>query len=182
MADGSTSPGARSRVYPDWLRRDLRSDHAGEAGAVAIYRGILAVSRNAEVREFATRHLETESRHLALMEQLVPDIDRSSLIAMWKPAGFLLGALPALFGARAVYATIGAVETFVDYHYQEQLDRLEDSPEWAHLREQLAACREDELEHRDEAYGHVRQGLLTRLWGAFIGAGSAAAVALARRY
>ena len=31
---------------PAWLRRDLRSDHAGESGAVEIYRGILAVSRS----------------------------------------------------------------------------------------------------------------------------------------
>ncbi|NNM01748.1 MAG: demethoxyubiquinone hydroxylase family protein [Gammaproteobacteria bacterium] len=160
----------------------MRSDHAGEAGAVAIYRGILAVSRDADVRDFAARHIETESRHLALMEQLVPGIDRSSLLALWLPAGYLLGAVPALFGARAVYATIGAVETFVDGHYQEQLDRLAGLPEWAGLHEQLSACRDDELQHRDEAWAHVRHGALSRFWTAFIGAGSAVAVALARRF
>ena len=32
---------------------DLRSDHAGETGAVAIYLGILAVSRDPAVRQFA---------------------------------------------------------------------------------------------------------------------------------
>jgi hypothetical protein len=32
---------------PEWLGGELRSDHAGEWGAVMIYRGMLAVSRNA---------------------------------------------------------------------------------------------------------------------------------------
>ena len=48
--------------------RDLRSDHAGEAGAVQIYRGILAVSRNEVVRAFARQHMATEQRHLAFFE------------------------------------------------------------------------------------------------------------------
>ena len=44
------------------LAGDLRSDQAGETGAVWIYRGLLAVSRDAGVREFAQRHLVTEKK------------------------------------------------------------------------------------------------------------------------
>ena len=40
-------------ALPAWLIRDLRSDHAGETGAVAIYRGILAISQSNEIRSFA---------------------------------------------------------------------------------------------------------------------------------
>ena len=42
-----------------WLERELRSDHAGETGAVFIYRGIAAVARwrnSAELLGFAERH------------------------------------------------------------------------------------------------------------------------------
>lgn len=169
--------------YPHWFERDLRSDHAGEAGAVAIYRGILAVTRDATLRDFARHHLETEARHLALMEHLLPRKRRSHLLVVWRSAGFLTGALPALFGPTAVYVTIDAVESFVDRHYAAQLDALARDPEWDQLREQLAACRRDELAHRDEARcaSNGERGFLMRLWRRLVGAGSAAGVAVARR-
>ena len=43
------------------LAREMRSNHAGETGAVWIYRGILAVSSNAKVRTFALHHLKPKS-------------------------------------------------------------------------------------------------------------------------
>ncbi|NIM27417.1 MAG: demethoxyubiquinone hydroxylase family protein, partial [Gammaproteobacteria bacterium] len=70
---------------------------------------------------------------------------------LWRMAGFTTGALPALFGARAVYVTIDAVETFVDGHYGAQIEALGARPEWRALRALLDACRADERAHRDEA-------------------------------
>ena len=99
----------------------LRSDHAGETGAVFIYKGILAVSRDTSVRAFANRHLETERRHLQVMERMLAAKDRSRLLTAWRLAGWVTGALPALFGAAAVYRTIDAMESFVDRHYAEQM-------------------------------------------------------------
>ena len=92
------------RVAAD-LVGDLRSDHAGETGAVWIYRGLLAVSRDAGVREFAKRHLATEQGHLDKVEAVLPWPQRSRLLPGWRVAGFMTGALPALLGPRAVYAT-----------------------------------------------------------------------------
>ncbi len=162
---------------------DLRSDHAGELGAVWIYRGLLAVSRDAGVREFARRHSATEQVHLDKISALLPWPQRSRLLPAWRVAGFLTGALPALFGARAVYATIAAVETFVDQHYQHQIDKLQNRPEHAELLSLLLQCQHDECEHRDEATALAGKppGLLLRAWCAVVGNGSAAAVALARR-
>ena len=133
---------------PASLVAELRSDHAGETGAVWIYRGVLALSSDADLRSFA----------------------------------------PALAGPRAVYATIAAVETFVDEHYQQQLDRIAALPAAEReaatpLRDVLAHCQADECHHRDEAQalrGSPPGGLL-RGWCAMVGAGSAAAVSLARR-
>ena len=162
---------------------DLRSDHAGELGAVWIYRGLLAVSRDAGVREFSRRHGLTEQMHLDKISALLPWPQRSRLLPAWRVAGFLTGALPAFFGPRAVYATIAAVETFVDQHYQHQIDKLQNRPEHAPLLALLLQCQHDECEHRDEATALTGKppGLLLRTWCAAVGNGSAAAVALARR-
>jgi len=170
------------RVAQD-LAGDLRSDHAGETGAVWIYRGLLAVSRDPGVREFAKRHLVTEQGHLDKIEAVLPWPQRSRLLPGWRVAGFATGALPALFGPRAVYATIAAVETFVDQHYQQQIDKLTNRPEHAQLMALLIECQQDECEHRDEALALQNQppGWLLRAWCRLVGSGSSAAVALARR-
>ena len=176
-------------ALPRALVADLRTDHAGEAGAVMIYRGVLAVSRDAAVRGFATRHLYTESRHLASIEAVLPARQRSRLLPLWRAAGWLTGALPALVGPRAVYATVEAVETFVDRHYAEQIERI-DRAEASHrdpavdaVRALLAACREDELAHRDDAAQRLTAppGVALRLWSWLVGAGSAAAVRVSRK-
>ncbi|HEV7265272.1 MAG TPA: demethoxyubiquinone hydroxylase family protein [Falsiroseomonas sp.] len=168
---------------PDWLVRELRSDHAGETGAVMIYRGILAVSRDAAVRNFAARHRATEQGHLDLLEQLLPPARRSKLLPIWKVAGFLTGALPSLFGPRPVHVTIDAVETFVDHHYQQQLDRLDAERIHPEIRALLAVCQAEEVEHRDEAreLSGGPPGSVLRLWGWIVGNGSAAAVVAAKR-
>ena len=169
-------------VPPD-LVADLRTDHAGETGAVWIYRGILALSRDAALREFAARHLATEQQHLALVCELLPPRQRSWLTGPWRLAGFLTGALPALFGPRVVYASIAAVETFVDRHYEEQIRALDGRPEHAPLQALLRTCQADECDHRDEARalaGPVAARWPLRLWCAIVGSGSAFAVKIAR--
>ncbi len=176
--------GERPDGFPPWLVRDLRSDHAGEIGAVAIYVGILRISRDPEVRRFAESHLETERSHLERIESVLPVEDRGRLVPVWRVAGFLTGAVPAMFGRGAVYATIDAVESFVDRHYADQIRKLADSELHPDLRSLLAQCREDEVLHRDEARASLTRpdGHVARLWRWLVGVGSAAAVVLARRF
>jgi len=170
-------------ALPRDLVAELRSDHAGETGAVWIYRGVLALARDPALRDFARRHRDTEAEHLRLIANVLPWPRRSRLLVPWRAAGFLTGALPALCGPRAVYATIAAVETFVDHHYQQQIDRLQGLPEHAALRELLLACQADECHHRDEAQAASGPppGPLLRAWCALVGRGSAVAVTIARR-
>ncbi|HQT38598.1 MAG TPA: demethoxyubiquinone hydroxylase family protein [Acidocella sp.] len=162
---------------------DLRSDHAGETGAVAIYRGILAMSRDLAVRNFAVAHLATEQEHLARLGAILTPGRRSILLPVWRVAGWLTGALPALVGPRAVYATIDAVETFVDHHYDEQVRKLPGHGSAGALRALLVACQADEVEHRDQARaaGTGAAGTLTQAWKWLVGTGSALAVMAARR-
>ena len=172
-----------AQPLPAWLEAELRSDHAGETGAVLIYRGILAISRDPAVRDFAARHMVTEQGHLRLIETVLPPPQRSVLLPIWRVAGWVTGALPALFGPRAVFATIDAVESFVDHHYQQQIDRLDRERSHPSLRAMLAQCQEEEIHHRDEARGLATAppGPILRAWAAMVGAGSKAAVMAAKR-
>ena len=177
---------------PATLIAELRTDHAGETGAVMIYRGILATARDDGVRRFSQRHLATEESHLAGIDPLLAPRDRSRLLPLWRAAGWLTGALPALAGPRAVYATIEAVETFVDQHYAEQIDSIEAldprriQPRLQALRALLQNCRADEVEHRDEAAALFATGgpppsLALRIWVWSVGHGSSVAVKICRR-
>ena len=167
---------------PQDLWPALRSDHAGETGAVCIYRGILAVTRDPSIAAFAREHQATEEEHLRVMELLLPRQRRSQLLPVWRLAGWLTGALPALFGAPAVYRTIDAVESFVDLHYREQIDQLSGQENYQELRRILQQCRDDELTHRDEARGRLgAPGLIGRLWTSMVGGGSRVGVIIASR-
>jgi ubiquinone biosynthesis monooxygenase Coq7 len=174
---------ASTAPLPAWLAAELRSDHAGETGAVMIYRGILALAKDPALVDFARRHMATEQGHLDLLEQVLPPRDRSRLLPIWRVAGFLTGFLPGLIGPRAVYATIDAVESFVDHHYQQQLDRLDAEGIEPRLRAVLAQCQAEEVHHRDEARDATGTppGPLLRGWAWLVGAGSAAAVSAAKR-
>lgn len=168
------------------LERELRSDHAGETGAVWIYRGLATVAGwrgDAALAEFARRHGATEAEHLRLVEDWLPPARRSRLLPAWRVAGWLTGALPALAGPRAVHATIAAVETFVDRHYQQQIDHLRAHGGPDGLLPLLLRCQADECHHRDEAAALAgpRRAWWLRAWCALVGAGSAGAVVLARR-
>ena len=82
--------------------RELRSDHAGETGAVYIYKGIRAVARwrqDAELLAFARQHGDTEAEHLHLMEDWLPAERRSRLLVPWRMAGWMTGRCPHCLAA-----------------------------------------------------------------------------------
>jgi demethoxyubiquinone hydroxylase (CLK1/Coq7/Cat5 family) len=178
---------SQASAFPIHLLQELRSDHAGETGAVFIYQGIVAVAKlrgDTDLITFAQRHGETESEHLRLIEDWLSPQHRSRLLGPWRIAGWLTGALPALFGPRAVYATIAAVETFVDQHYQQQIDYLNQHGGPEGLLELLKRCQADECHHRDEAasLAGAPASRVLHAWCALVGFGSAGAVKIARRW
>ena len=174
---------AENTNYPKWLAAELRSDHAGELGAVMIYRGILAVAAQPALRAFAEEHLATERQHLQAMESLLSPSKRSRLQWPWRAAGWLIGALPALIGAQWVYATIHTVETFVDAHYRQQIARLKTELPANPVTEILERCRADEVMHQQDATARA-EGIPSRalsLWLQTVDLGSRAAVLVARK-
>lgn len=169
-------------TLPEWLISELRTDHAGETGAVEIYNGILAVSSDRDVIAFASVHRTTEASHLQEISSLLVDNKVSYFLPVWRALGWITGALPALFGPRAVFATIEAVETFVDRHYQAQIDRLRKEGGDPRLIDLLDRLRRDEVEHLHDARARRGgpPGMALRIWLWLVGQGSKGAVSIAR--
>jgi ubiquinone biosynthesis monooxygenase Coq7 len=137
----------------------IRVDHAGEYGAVQIYRGQRAVFDRAAAKTHAASiiaHMEAgEQEHLKTFDRLIGERGvRPTLMApIWRIAGFGLGAATALMGEKAAHACTAAVEEVIEQHYLRQSERLGNAdPE---LRTLIDRFRADETQHKDTA---IEQG------------------------
>lgn len=140
------------------LHEMLRVDHAGEYGAVQIYRGQRAIfDRSANRGDIADRLKEMEdgeAAHLKTFDRLLAErrVRPTLLAPLWNAAGFALGAATALMGEKAAMAATAAVEDVIEKHYAAQAEELEASePE---IAETVARFREDELGHKATAEAH----------------------------
>lgn len=164
----------------------LRVDHAGELGAVAIYRGQRAVlgERRGQARisgQLADMEAH-EAAHLARFDQLVAErgVRPTALAPVWRLAGFALGAGTALLGPKAAHACTEAVETVIAEHYAGQIEELAELE--PALAGELAAFREEELAHRDLAAAEgAREAPGYRLLAAAVEAGCRAAIKLSEK-
>ncbi len=161
----------------------MRSNHAGETGAVWIYKGAKCISWNSRIIDMANEHGQTEQQHLVVIEHLVAPEQRSRLLPLWRLSGFMLGFLSGLCGYRAFCITIDAVETFVEQHYQEQIQYLAHSAGNPALQAVLERCCAEEVEHQHDAaskHGIKQRSLIQNAWRFVVGTGSNVAVHLAK--
>ncbi|MGI9170297.1 MAG: demethoxyubiquinone hydroxylase family protein [Caulobacteraceae bacterium] len=175
-------PGGASRRRAEILR----VDHAGELGAVYIYRGQRAVMGVAAGREAIAGQLAEmeahEARHLARFETLLTASRvRPTLLApLWRAAGFALGAGTALMGEKAAHACTEAVESVIEAHYAGQIAELGEREPG--LAAELAVFRDEELAHRDQAVAAgARQARGYPILAGVIAAGCRAAIALSEK-
>lgn len=148
------TPGPRANR----LAEMLRVDHAGEHGAVEIYRGQLAVfgvlPGKAALAETLCVMEEGEAEHLSTFNRLLAEHGArpTVLSPVWTVAGFGLGAVTALMGEKAAMACTAAVEEVIEKHYAKQAEALGAAePELAGT---IKAFRDDELEHKRTAEEH----------------------------
>lgn len=168
------------------LSEILRVDHAGELGAVHIYRGQRAVLGAARGHERAASQLEEmeghEAVHLARFDALLNErrVRPTVMAPLWRVAGFALGAGTALLGDKAAHACTEAVETVIEQHYAGQIAELADrDPE---LAAELAKFRDEELAHRDIAIEEgARDAVAHPLLTAVIQAGCRAAIKISEK-
>lgn len=168
------------------LAEILRVDHAGELGAVHIYRGQRAVLEQAPAHGRVAEQLAEmeghEAVHLARFDQLLTDhrVRPTALAPMWRLAGFALGAGTALMGAKAAHACTEAVESVIEGHYAGQIAELAGrEPE---LAAELSKFRDEELAHRDLAVEEgAREAPGYGLLSAVIRAGCRAAIKISEK-
>lgn len=125
-----------------------RVNHAGEWGAVYIYKGQAFVLPNdADIQHMQQQeeeHLKAFTKHL-VQHQTRP----SWLQPLWAVGGFVLGAATAFMGRKMAHTCTVAVEEVIEEHYAEQLQELQgQEPELAGLIEKFA---KEEAEHRQMA-------------------------------
>jgi len=168
------------------LAEILRVDHAGELGAVAIYRGQRAVLGQAPGHERAAGQLEAmeahEAAHLARFEALLNarQVRPTALAPIWRLAGFALGAGTALMGDKAAHACTEAIESVIEEHYAGQIAELAGhEPE---LAAELSVFRDEETAHRETALAEgAREAFAYPLLAAVIRTGCRAAIRLSER-
>lgn len=168
------------------LAEILRVDHAGELGAVHIYRGQRAVLGAAAGHERIAGQLgEMESHeavHLARFDKLLSDhrVRPTAMTPLWRVAGFALGAGTALLGEKAAHACTEAVESVIEQHYAGQVAELDGrEPE---LAAELSKFRDEELAHRDQALEEgAREAPGYTLLSAVIRAGCRAAIKISEK-
>lgn len=164
----------------------IRVDHAGEYGAVQIYRGQLAVFERVGAHAHAARvigEMEAgEKEHLRTFDRLIAERGvRPTLMApIWRVAGFGLGAITALMGERAAHACTEAVEEVIENHYARQSERLgRDDPE---LKDVIDRFREDEITHKETAIAQgARQAPGYPVLSALIKLGCGAAIRISEK-
>lgn len=133
--------------------RILKVNHAGEHGAVHIYRGQALVSRLraprilAELREFQ-RH-EEGHRALFWAELQRRGKPRCGSYHLCATGGYVLGLVTGVLGPSAVAATTVAVERVVLRHLDAQLLALREIDPSAYST--IAAIVREEREHHDRA-------------------------------
>lgn len=150
-----TATRAKSGIPESRIQEMLRVDHAGEYGAVQIYKGQRAIFNKVHGKELISGLLlemeEEEQKHLQKFDELLGENKMGPTVfsPIWNIAGFALGAGTALMGEKAAMACTSAVEEVIEQHYADQAEELGD--EEAELRDTVLEFREDELAHKETA-------------------------------
>lgn len=156
MTDHPSTPGDDARRARE--AEFIRVDHAGEFGAVQIYRGqraVFSAARGKEQVAALIAEMEAgEHAHLRTFDRLIAErrVRPTALAPIWRIAGFGLGAATALMGEKAAHACTAAVEEVIEGHYARQAAALgEADPE---LRGVIEEFRADEIGHKETALAH----------------------------
>lgn len=135
----------------------LRVDHAGEFGAVHIYRGqITALQSASDKRDTLAKIQEMgdqEKVHLDTFNRILTErrIRPSLLSPLWQCGGFFMGAVTALISDKSAMACTEAVETVIDSHYAMQINYFEHDATPDSILDDLKQFQQDERAHKQEA-------------------------------
>ena len=147
--------------------RILKVNHAGEHGAVNIYRAQIFVSRLTapQMTDMLIHFITHEQRHRALFWGLMQarDVRRCKSYLLCGIGGYVLGFVTALLGSQAIASTTYAVESVVLGHLEQQIIALDETDKEA--RNTIADIVEEEQAHHDQGRALIETG---KYWPALI--------------
>ena len=151
----------------------LRVNHAGERGAICIYRAQIAVARwrAPECVGALMDMLAHERSHFRTFDLLLRQrgVRSCRALALWAVGGWSLGMFTALFGARAIWVCTAAIESTVNAHLEHQLAFLKSDAE---VFAAVQSIQADEQAHQNHATQQVGEpsGPYAMLWHLVTGA------------
>lgn len=144
-------------AHQDFASRVLKVNHAGEHGAVNIYRGQIVLARLTAPRMVAElltfKGHEEGHRAIFLAELSRRGLPRCRSYWLCGLGGFVLGLVTGAAGRSAIAATTVAVERVVLRHLAHQLIMLEGRDEAA--AQAVRAIVLEERAHHDQAGAHL---------------------------
>jgi ubiquinone biosynthesis monooxygenase Coq7 len=139
------------------VARILKVNHAGEYGAIRIYRAQIRVARRLypDIVPFLEETLGHEIEHCALFRNAMParGAKPCRVLSLWGNGGLVLGFLTALLGRQGIWICTEAVEATVHRHLDDQLHFLQTRD--AELHVLIAAIQHEELHHLNYARERV---------------------------
>jgi ubiquinone biosynthesis monooxygenase Coq7 len=140
------------------IARILKVNHAGEFGAIRIYRAQLLVARwrLSDLVPFLTETLSHEIAHCQSFLDAMPGrrTRPCGAMSLWGIGGLALGLFTALTGRNAVMACTKAVEQTVHRHLEEQTRFLAGKDEG--LKALITTIQIEEKAHLSYAIAHLR--------------------------
>lgn len=155
------------------IRRILTVNHAGEYGAIRIYRAQLWIARRLypDIVPFLEETLGHEVEHCAKFREAMPSRGARPCRTMWLwgQGGHVLGFVAGLAGRQGVWICTEAVEATVHRHLDDQLFYLRDrDPD---LFAVIEGIQDEELQHLSHASERIAtRSFLTRSAAATIAA------------
>lgn len=140
------------------VARIVKVNHAGEYGAIRIYRAQLFVARllYPTLVPMLAGILRHEIEHCARFRQAMPERHARPcrIMALWGQGGLILGALTAMLGRQGIWICTAAVEETVHRHLTEQRAFLAARDPALHAL--IAEIERQELDHLDCARRNLR--------------------------
>lgn len=136
----------------DTPRKILKVNHAGECGAINIYRSQILFSRifYKDLIPLLESFKKDEERHRDIFWKEIVARNGIRCKSYWLCGlgGFLMGVISSLLGRRGIMACTWAVESVVITHLHEQLIYLASKDDLA-AYSAIESILEDEVNHRD---------------------------------
>jgi ubiquinone biosynthesis monooxygenase Coq7 len=145
------------------IARILKVNHAGEYGAIRIYRAQTWIARRIypDLVAFLEETLAHEVLHCTMFREAMPERGARPccVMSLWGNGGLILGLLTSLLGRQGIWICTAAVESTVHRHLEDQLRFLCDRDE--NLRALILSIQCEEGAHLRHAEQRI---VTTALW------------------